>query len=110
AHAAHSGLTLSATPKTEEPGEYGWSSACARAATTGSRCTEAIATAALSMMRLMLMSVTSSSTGTRSAAREASLYASCSSRGSSSSLRWVRRGWEITEVPFVRAKHLLAYT
>ena len=51
-----------------------------RAETTGWRLTEAMATAALSMMRLMIIAVTSFGTATLSAATPAIFQASWSSR------------------------------
>jgi hypothetical protein len=55
----------------------------ARAETTGRRLTAAMATEALSMIRLMIISATSFWTATRSAATPAIFQASCSSRGKS---------------------------
>ncbi len=86
AQAAHSGLECFVMPKTVEPGVAGCVSACARAEMAGARVMDAAATAALSMMRLITISVTSGVTGTGSAATSAIFQASCSWRGRFSSL------------------------
>ena len=91
ANAAHSGLERTVEPNTVAPGAYGCASACPRAATTGARLRDAVATDALSITRLMIMSVTSCVTATGSAATSAIFQASCSSRGRLSSLRYIRR-------------------
>ena len=57
------------------------------------RPTDAAATPALSMIRLTIMSATSSVTSTGSAATCAIAQASCPSLGRPSSLRWTRTGW-----------------
>src|SRR5690606_7797183 len=80
-------------PTTVAPGRYGWASACARAATAGARVSDAVATAALSMTRLMIIAVTSSGTGTGSVASSAIFQASCSSRGRFAALGWTRTSW-----------------
>ena len=69
----------------------GWPSAMARAETTGRRLTEAMATEALSMIRLMIIACTSFSTATLSAATPAIFQASWSSRFSSD-----LDGWSLT--------------
>ena len=65
AQAAHSGLTRFAdgTPNTVAASLRGWPSAMSRADTTAWRLIAAIATAALSMMRLTIIAATSFSTG-----------------------------------------------
>ena len=63
-------------PNTVAPSFHGWPRAISRAETTGLRLTAAIATAALSMMRLMIIAATSFSTGVRSAATPAIFHAS----------------------------------
>ena len=67
---------LAARPKIVAPDCLGCASACARAVTTGCRAIEAAATAALSMMRLPIISATSSSMRTGSAATAAIFQAS----------------------------------
>ena len=57
-----------------------------RALVTGARPSDATATEALSMTRLITMSVTSALTSTGSTATSAIFHASCSSRGSGSEL------------------------
>ena len=77
-------------PKTEAPEppvDGAWASAWVRAAMIGPRFSEATATEALSMMRLMIISFTSSVTATSSAATTAILWASWSSRARFSSER-----------------------
>ncbi len=62
AHAAHSGQTRSRVPNTTEPARSpaaACRSACARAATTGPRSIDAVATPALSTSRFTTMSATS---------------------------------------------------
>ena len=68
-------LTLG-SPKIVAPCACGCASACARAVMTGCRAIEAAATAALSMMRLPIISATSSSMRTGSAATDAIFQAS----------------------------------
>ena len=82
AQAAHSGVTRlpGATPNTVAPPLCGRASAMSRAEVTGRRLIAAIATDALSMMRLMIISVTSFWTATLSAATPAIFHASWSSR------------------------------
>jgi hypothetical protein len=63
------------------------------AALTGAREMDAAATAALSITRLMIMSTTSGSTATGSAATSAIFQASWSSRASGSSLLYTRTWW-----------------
>jgi hypothetical protein len=70
------------TPNTVPPPLRGWPSAMSRAETTGWRLMAAVATAALSITRLMIMSATSRWTATLSVATPAIFQASCSSRGS----------------------------
>ena len=67
AHAAHSHSKRASGPRpnTAAPSFRGCAMACARAVITGWRFSEAEATAALSMMRLPIISATSSSTGHR---------------------------------------------
>ncbi len=83
------GETCPVIPNTAAPlplAEGAWVSAWARAATIGARFNEAMATEALSMIRLITMSVTSGGvTSTGSAATTAILCANCSSRGRFSS-------------------------
>jgi hypothetical protein len=67
-----------------------------RADTTGRRLIAAIATEALSMIRLMIISVTSFGTATRSAATPAIFQASCSSRG-----RFAFDGYTFTSCSFI---------
>ena len=69
-----------ATPNTVAPALRGCPSAISRAETTGWRLIAAIATAALSMIRFTIISVTSFSTPTLSAATAAIFHASWSSR------------------------------
>ncbi|MGX1163703.1 hypothetical protein RKD54_004693 [Pseudarthrobacter sp. SLBN-100] len=64
--------------------------AWARAATIGARFSDAMATEALSMIRLITISVTSGATSTGSAATTAILCANWSSRGRFSSLLYTR--------------------
>ena len=99
AQAAHSGLTPSfaAAPNTVAPPLRGWPSAMSRAETTGRRLIAAIATEALSIMRLMIMAVTSRSTATLSAATSAIFQASCSSRAS-----FAFEGCTLTSCRFMR--------
>ena len=82
AHAAHSGLTslLDGTPKTEAPRLFGRASAMSRADTMACRLADAIATEALSMIRLTIIAATSLVTATLSAATPAIFQASWSSR------------------------------
>ena len=93
AQAAHSGeKPLDAgMPKIAAPPFFGWPSAMARAETTGLRLTEAMATEALSMIRLMIIACTSFWTATLSAATPAIFQASWSSRFSSD-----LDGWSLT--------------
>jgi hypothetical protein len=63
-------------PNTVAPGLKGCAIACARALATGRRATEAAATAALSMMRLPIISITAGSTATGSDATSAIFQAS----------------------------------
>jgi hypothetical protein len=83
AQAAHSGLTVirAGAPNTVAPPLRGWPSAMPRAETTGRRLIAAMATAALSIRRLMIIAVTSRATGALSAATPAIFQASWSSRG-----------------------------
>src|ERR1700710_855457 len=82
AQEAHSGLTrlVDGTPKTDAPALFGRASAMSRADTMARRLAEAIATEALSMMRLTIIAVTSFVTATLSAATPAIFHASWSSR------------------------------
>ena len=82
AQAAHSGLTrlVDATPNTDAPFLFGRASAMSRADTMAWRLTEAIATEALSMTRLTIISATGLVTATLSAATPAIFQASWSSR------------------------------
>ena len=75
ARAAHSAAYLPGRPKTEAPRPSVTGRACAmtRAEVTGRRRTEAAWTAALSMIRLMIISLVSSGTSTGSAATRAIL-------------------------------------
>ena len=72
-------------------GECGCASAMSRADMQGWRLTLAIATAALSMTRLTIISSVSGGTATLSAATAAIFQASCSSRG-----KWALDGWTVT--------------
>ena len=85
AQAAHSGLTrvLDRAPNTVAPFLFGRPNAISRADVTGCRLIAAMATEALSMIRLTIMSATSRSTFTLSAATPAIFQANWSSRLSS---------------------------
>ena len=96
AQAAHSHETRSAAPKTLAPGDARCPSACPRALTTGIRRTDAIATPALSMTRLTIISATSSSTPTGSVATSASRQASWSSVASRGPAGWTSTTCSIT--------------
>ena len=94
AQAAHSGLTVEPVgmPNTDAPPAFlACPSAMPRAETTGRRLTEAMATAALSITRLMIIAATSFWTATRSVATPAIFQANWSSRLSSA-----RDGWTLT--------------
>ena len=95
AQAAHSGLNRLAegTPKRVAPPFLGWPSAMPRAEVGAARLTEAMATAASSMMRLAIMPTTSGCTRTLSAATAAIFQASWSSRRSTSFDGWTRTSW-----------------
>ena len=83
AQAAHSGETVVAdfTPNTcAPPAFFAWPSAIPRAETTGRRLMAAMATEALSMILLMIISCTGFSTATLSTATPAIFQASWSSR------------------------------
>ena len=94
AQAAHSGETVTPgfTPNTVAPPFFAWPSAMPRAETTGRRLMAAMATAALSMMRLMIISCTSRSTFALSVATAAIFQASWSSRLSSALDGWTFTG------------------
>src|SRR5699024_3022906 len=79
------------------PGLYGCACACPRALTTGRLVSDAAATAALSTMRLPIMSMTSSVSGTSSLTICASFQASSSLRSSSSADLYV-----LTSCSFIR--------
>ncbi len=101
AQAAHSGETVVAdfTPITcAPPPFFAWPSAMPRAETTGRRLIAAIATEALSMTRLMIISWTSFSTATLSVATPAIFQASWSSRFSSDLDGWTFTAWSFTGV------------
>ena len=91
AQAAHSGETVvpEGRPNTvAPPAFFACPSAMPRAETTGRRLTEAMATEALSMMRLMIISAVSFGTATLSVATAAIFQASWSSRFSSAFEGW----------------------